>query len=393
MLPVAQEIAARARNVELTSAETTRYSRHLLLPEVGVEGQRRLKAARVLLIGTGGLGSPVSLYLAAAGVGTIGLVEFDDVDTTNLQRQVLYGERHAGKPKLDAAIERLKDLNSALKIVPHRYRLDETNIEATIKDYDVVVDGTDNFSTRYLVNDACVLLGKPNVYGAIFRFDGQASVFYAPHSPCYRCLFPAPPPAGQVPNCAEGGVLGILPAQIGSVQATETLKLLLGVGEPLVGRLLTLDALGMRFDEFKLKKDDHCPVCGKTPTIKTVKESAFACEVPAKAERAEALEEMTVDELGRWRKEGKDHVLIDVRTAEEAAICAIEGARLIPIATLEASLDRIPKDRPVVIHCKSGARSARAVGQLKALGYRNAKSLTGGILAWIKAKAPHLPSY
>ncbi len=393
MLPVSTEIAERARRVELSAAETTRYSRHLLLPEVGVEGQKRLKASRVLLIGTGGLGSPVSLYLAAAGVGTLGLVEFDDVDTTNLQRQVLFGERHAGKPKLDAAVERLKDLNSALNIVPHRYRLDASNIEETIKNYDVVVDGTDNFSTRYLVNDACVLLKKPNVYGAIFRFDGQASVFYAPHSPCYRCLFPSPPPAGQMPNCAEGGVLGVLPAQIGSIQATETLKLLLGKGEVLTGRLLTLDALGMRFDEFRIKKDDHCAVCGKNPTIKTVQEAAFACDVPARAERAEAVEEMTVDELDRWRKESKDHVLIDVRTAEEAAICSIDGAVLIPMATLEAALDRIPKNRPVVVHCKSGARSARAVGQLKAHGYSNARSLSGGILAWIRTKAPHLPAY
>ncbi len=390
MLPVSEEIAARARNVELTSAETTRYSRHLLLPEVGMEGQKRLKAARVLLIGTGGLGSPVSLYLAAAGVGTIGIVEFDDVDTTNLQRQVLYGERHAGTSKLDAAIERLKDLNSSLKIVPHRYRLDATNIERTIRDYDVVVDGTDNFPTRYLVNDACVLQKKPNVYGAIFRFDGQASVFYAPYSPCYRCLFPAPPPAGQMPNCAEGGVLGVLPGQVGLIQATETLKLLLGKGESLLGRLLTFDALGMRFDEFRIKKDERCAVCGTQPTITTVQEAAAACALP---EPAAEEEEMTVDELDAWRRGGKDHVLIDVRTEEEAEICRIDGALLIPMATLDQSLALIPRDRPVVIHCKSGARSARAVGQLKALGYRNAKSLTGGILAWIKTKAPHLPAY
>lgn len=391
MLPVSEDIARRARNVELTPAETTRYSRHLLLPEVGVQGQKRLKASRVLLIGAGGLGSPVSLYLAAAGVGTLGLVEFDVVDTTNLQRQVLYGERHAGTPKLDAAIERLKDLNSSLHVVAHPYRLDASNIEQTIKDYDVVVDGTDNFSTRYLVNDACVLLGKPNVYGAIFRFDGQASVFYAPHGPCYRCLFPQPPPAGQMPNCAEGGVLGVLPAQIGSVQATEALKLLLGAGEPLLGRLLTLDALGLRFDEFRIKKDERCAVCGKHPTIRTVADAVVACELPAT--EAEEADEVTVDELDQWRKEGKDHALIDVRTEEEAAICRIDGAVLIPIATLEQSLALVPKDRPVVVHCKSGARSARAVGQLKAHGYRNTRSLKGGILAWIKAKAPHLPAY
>lgn len=369
----------------------TRYSRHLLLPEVGVEGQRRLKAARVLVIGTGGLGSPVSLYLAAAGVGTLGLVEFDTVDASNLQRQVLYTEADAGRSKLTAAVERLEALNSGIKIVAHAERLESENAKRLFEAYDIIVDGTDNFPTRYLASDACAMLGKPYVYGSIFRFDGQASVFYAPHGPCYRCLFPAPPPAGQVPSCAEGGVLGVLPAQVGSIQANETLKLILGIGTSLLGRLMTLDAMDMRVEEFRIRRDPDCAVCGERPTITTLAMSAAACVVPEA--RGAPSSEIDVGAYHELRSRGVAHVLVDVRSASEAEICRIDGAQLIPLNDLEKRLAELPRDRPIIVHCKSGARSARATALLHAQGYATARSLRGGILAWIDAYAPELPKY
>lgn len=391
-LPVTTEIARRAEAMSLDAAETARFSRHLLLPEVGEAGQRRLKAARVLLIGTGGLGSPASLYLAAAGVGTLGLVEFDTVDASNLQRQILYTEADAGRPKLVAAAARLKALHPRLNVEDHDGRIDETNAARLVASYDIVIDGTDNFPTRYLVNDACVLARKPYVYGSIFRFDGQASVFYAPHGPCYRCLFPAPPPPGQVPSCAEGGVLGVLPGLVGTVQATEAIKLILGRGTSLLGRLMTLDALALRFDEFRLQKDDACAVCGNHPTITSAKLSAASCAVPVDAPVGpDSL--LAPRDLAAWREAGRPHTLIDVRSASEAAICRIDGALLIPLPELARRLGEIPRGVPVVIHCKSGARSAQAVKTLAAAGLPGAKSLAGGILAWIEAVDPRLVRY
>lgn len=387
LLPVTAAVSRRAEGETLTSAETTRYSRHLLLPEVGADGQKRLKASRILVIGAGGLGSPVSLYLTAAGVGTIGLVDHDTVDTSNLQRQILYKEADAGRSKAVAARERLQSLSSAVNVEVHEERLDATNAERLLSAYDVIVDGTDNFPTRYLVNDACVFLGKPNVYGSIFRFDGQASVFYPPHGPCYRCLFPSPPPAGQVPSCAEGGVLGVLPAQIGAIQATEALKLVLGIGEPLLGRLLTLDALSMKVDEFKVRRDDDCPVCGKAPTITSLVETPLVCEVPAIGA------ELAVATLKSWRDTAKPHLLVDVRSAAERAICAIEGSTHMPVSDIAKRVAELPRDRPVVLHCKSGARSLQALQALEAQGLTNAMSLKGGILHWIDEIEPFLSKY
>lgn len=391
MLPVSQNIATRADSVSLTATETTRYSRHLLLPEVGISGQRRLKAARVLVIGAGGLGSPVSLYLAAAGVGTLGIVEFDTVDTSNLQRQVLYTEADAGKSKLDAATARLSALNAAIQIVRHPVRLDPDNAAEIFSDYDIIVDGTDNFPARYLASDSSVLLGKPYVYGSIFRFDGQASVFYAPHGPCYRCLFPSPPPAGQVPSCSEGGVLGVLPAQIGSIQANETIKLILGIGTSLLGRLMTLNALDMRVEEFRIRRDPDCPACGERPSITSLSMSAQFC-TPVQ-EVLPAAEEIDVAAYRRLRDSGAKHLLLDVRSANEAAICAIEGSRLIPVGDLEGRVDELPRDMPIVVHCKSGARSMRAAALLATKGFVDVRSLRGGILAWIAAYAPEMPKY
>ncbi len=394
MLPVASTIAERAQGLTLEPAEAARYSRHLLLPEVGVEGQKRLKAARIVVIGAGGLGSPVSLYLAAAGVGTLGLVDFDVVDTSNLQRQVLYSDRDAGRPKLEAAKERLSALSPRTTFNLHAERLDATNVERILAPYDIVVDGTDNFATRFLVNDACVFLGKPNVYGSIFRFDGQASLFYAPHGPCYRCLFPAPPPPGQVPSCAEGGVLGVLPAQIGALQATEALKLALGIGTPLMGRLVTYDALDLGFQELRFGKDPDCPVCGAHPSITTVQESAVSCALP---QAAPAVPEILVADLARRLRQGEKLTLVDVRAAAEAAICRIPAASLLPLPELERGalgfLETLPRDTMIVLHCKSGARSARAQALLAQRGFTGAVSLAGGILAWIEAEAPHLTRY
>jgi molybdopterin/thiamine biosynthesis adenylyltransferase/rhodanese-related sulfurtransferase len=357
----------------LSPAELLRYSRHTLLPEFGVEGQQRLKAGKVLIVGAGGLGSPAALYLTAAGVGTIGLVDFDDVDVSNLQRQILYGTADVGRPKLDVAAARLRDVNPHVSITVHPEALSPRNARETIRAYDVVVDGTDNFATRFLVNDACVMEHRPNVYGSVFRFEGQAAVFATSDGPCYRCLHPEPPPAGLIPNCAEGGVLGVLPGIIGTVQATEAIKLLTGIGEPLAGKLLLYDALRMRFRQIVLPRDPDCPVCGNAPTIRELQEYDLTC--------APEATDMKVEELHQWRSEKRPHLLIDVREPSEHAAARIDGAVLIPLRELQSNVKRLPKDQPVIVHCQSGGRSAIAVAMLKVQGF-DARNLTGGIKAW-----------
>ena len=384
--------------MELTRDELIRFSRHLTLSEFGVLGQQRLKAGRVLCVGAGGLGSPAALYLAAAGVGTIGLVEFDAVDVTNLQRQVLYTTADVGRPKLDAAGERLRALNPHLNVEAHPVRLDASNARQLISAYDVILDGTDNFTARYLVNDACVMAGRPNAYGSIFRFEGQASVFAAKDGPCYRCLHPEPPPPGVIPNCAEAGVLGVLPGIIGTIQATEAIKLLSGIGEPLIGRFVIYDALRMRFRELKLRKDPQCPSCGEHPTITTLTEYDGYCEAgqpPAGARRSESTNDMdiTVKELKDRQDRGDAPRLIDVREPHEHAICNIPGAELIPAAQFAQRLDEFDKGAEIVVHCKSGGRSGRAVEMMKAKGFTNARNLTGGVLAWIDQIDPTQKKY
>ncbi len=362
-----------------TTEEQVRYSRHALLPEFGEAGQAKLKAGRILVVGAGGLGAPTSLYLAAAGVGTLGLVDFDVIELSNLQRQVLFGTRDVGKSKLDVAAARLADINPHVRIVPHAEALKAANARRIIRGYDVVIDGTDNFSTRYLVNDACVLEQRPNVYGSVFRFEGQAAVFGAPGGPCYRCLHPEPPPAGLIPNCAEGGVLGVLPGLIGAIQATEAIKLVTGVGETLAGRLLLYDALTMRVRQIQLPRDPECPVCGDTPTIRELTDLDLTCATPPGGETGEA--EMTVEELHDWRKTERPHLLIDVREPAEHEQSRIEGARLIPMRHLQAHVKDLPRDVPVVVHCQSGGRSAIATAMLKVQGI-DARNLSGGIKAW-----------
>src|SRR5260370_4184780 len=354
----------------LTESEKERCSRHLVLPEIGAGGQEKLKAASVLIIGAGGLGSPVSMYLAAAGVGRIGLADFDNVDVTNLHRQILYGTSTIGVPKLEAASKRLRDLNPEIKIETHPAITSENALEI-FRNYDVIVDGTDNFPTRYLVNDACVLAGKPNVYGSIFRFDGQASVFFAKHGPCYRCLYPEPPPPNLVPSCAEGGVLGVLPGVIGTIQATETIKLITGVGEPLIGRLLLFVALRMEFRPLRLKKDPNCAICGARPTITHLIDYEGFCN-PLNTT------EVTPAELSTM----KNIDLIDIREQNEWNQGHIEGARLLPLSQLHHNFEVIPRDRDVVLYCRSGSRSAHALEMLRAAGYHRAKHLRSGILAW-----------
>ena len=379
----------------LSRAELERYNRHIVLPEIGVEGQRRLKKARVLCVGAGGLGSPACMYLAAAGVGTIGLVEFDCVDVTNLQRQILYGTGDVGASKIESARRRLMAMNPNVRLEAHEARFSATNALALVSAYDIVVDGSDNFATRYLVNDACVMARKPNVYGSIFRFEGQASVFATDSGPCYRCLHPEPPPAGLIPDCAEGGVLGVLPGIIGTVQATEALKLALGAGAPLVGRLLLYDALRMRFREIRLPKDPDCPVCGLRPTIRElvgIPGSEVQC-MTGTANRSDEPGEMTVRELKERLDGGEPLQIIDVREPQEHAICRIPGAQLIPLAQLPHRLAEIDRTREVVVLCKVGARSARAVAFLHGQGFSNARNLTGGILAWIDQVDPTQPRY
>ena len=376
----------------LTSDELLRYSRHIVLPEIGTAGQRRLKAARVLCVGAGGLGSPAAMYLAAAGIGTLGLVDFDAVDVTNLQRQILHGTADVGRPKLESAQRRLQDINPHVAIEAHRHALTAANAVELISDYEVVLDGSDNFTTRYVVNDACVIAGKPNVYGSIFRFEGQAAVFADPSGPCYRCLHPEPPPSGLVPDCAEAGVLGILPGVIGTVQATETIKLLLGIGQPLIGRLLLYDAMRMRFRELLLPKDPDCPACGTHPTIVEPKDLEGSC-MPQTGQAGGPDPDMTVQELQARRDRGETLQLVDVREPFEHEICRIAGAALIPLAQLPVRLGEIDAKREVVLYCKVGARSARAAAFLRTQGFANARNLTGGIMAWIEQVDPTLTKY
>jgi adenylyltransferase/sulfurtransferase len=360
---------------KLTADEVKRYSRHLLLPEVGMEGQERLKAAKVLLIGTGGLGSPAALYLAAAGIGSLGLVDFDVVDFTNLQRQILHFTNDVGRPKLQSARDKLTGINPALHLILHETRLAAGNALDIIKDYDLVVDGTDNFPTRYLVNDACVLLKKPNVYGSIYRFDGMTSVF-APHlgGPCYRCWYPEPPPAGKVPSCAEAGVLGVLPGIIGAIQATEAIKLTLGRGAPLIGRLLRLNALTMSFQEHRIPRDPHCALCGDNPTITQLQEITMTCNPGS--------DDITVEQLKQMLDRKENFVLVDVRDPDEFAVSEIKGSRKLPLPELPERFAELPKDKLIVLHCKMGGRSARALQFLRSQGYTQLKNVAGGITAW-----------
>jgi molybdopterin/thiamine biosynthesis adenylyltransferase/rhodanese-related sulfurtransferase len=379
---------------DLSDAELRRYARHILLPEVGLEGQKKLKAARVLAVGAGGLGSPLTLYLAAAGIGTLGVVDFDVVDESNLQRQIIHGTSDLGRPKLESARETIEDINPNVNVETFGEPLSSENALEIFEDFDVIVDGTDNFPTRYLVNDASVLTGKPNVYGSIFRFEGQASVFYAEEGPCYRCLYPEPPPPGLVPSCAEGGVLGILPGAIGTIQATETVKLILGIGEPLIGRLLLYDALGMRFREMKLRKDPNCPVCGENPTVTELIDYQEFCGIPQANAQAQADEvpEITVQELEGRLRNGSRVSVLDVREPHEYEVANI-GARLIPLAELPERLVELDRDETLAVHCKSGGRSARAVKLLKEAGFQNVYNVRGGIDAWSEEIDSSVPKY
>ncbi len=379
---------------KLQPEELLRYSRHLNLPEVGIAGQERLKAARVLLVGTGGLGSPLGLYLAAAGVGTLGLVDFDKVDESNLQRQVLYSQRDLGRPKTEAATERLSGVNPFIRIVPHELRLTSENALELFDGYDIIVDGTDNFPTRYLVNDACVLTGKPNVYGSIFRFEGQVSVFWGARGPCYRCLFPEPPPPGLVPSCAEGGVLGVLPGIIGSLQANEVLKLLLQQGEPLIGRLALFDALKMKFRELRLRKDPECPICSAEPAQRELIDYDQFCglkeEAPMETPNEIDLEPQT---LAEWLQKGQPVTVLDVRNPHEYDICRIEGAKLVPLYELQSRLDELPQDHPIVVQCHHGPRSSQATAFLRQSGFPQAWNLAGGIDRWSLEIDASIPRY
>jgi len=383
----------RVAPVALTPAEIRRYARHLIMPEVAMQGQKRLKAAKVLCIGTGGLGSPLALYLAAAGVGTLGLVDFDVVDVSNLHRQIIHFTSDVGRSKITSAQEKLNAINPDLEIVRHETAVDSSNALDLFAGYDVIVDGTDNFPTRYLVNDACVLLGKPNVYGSIFRFDGQATVFFPPHGPCYRCLYPEPPPPDLVPNCAEGGVLGILPGLIGVIQATETVKLILGAGRPLIGRLLLYDALDMTFREMKVRPNPRCPICGPNPTIRGLIDYHEFCGVRHAEPVPAAGEEITPLDLKLLLEQGQGPLILDVRNPEEIAICRIAGSTVIPLPDLPNRLGELSSAATIVVHCKSGVRSAQAIKLLQAAGFSRLKNLKGGILGWIKDVDPSLPAY
>jgi adenylyltransferase/sulfurtransferase len=388
-------LAGRLSGVELTQPEFARYSRHVIMPEVGLDGQKRLKAAKVLVIGTGGLGSPLALYLAAAGVGALGLVDYDTVDASNLQRQIIHGTRDVGRSKCQSAADKLRDINPEVKLVLHEERFTSKNAMEIVRPYDIVVDGTDNFPTRYLVNDVCVLLNKPNVYGSIFRFDGQATVFHPAVGPCYRCLYPEPPPPGEVPSCAEGGVLGILPGVVGCIQATETIKLILGVGEPLIGRLLHYDALSMTFMTFKIRRDPKWPVGAPHPTIKGLIDYEQFCGVrggPAPAPAASGSE-ITPEQLKKRIDAGENLFVLDVRNPNEFQICRIPGTVLVPLPDLPNRLAEVPRDREVIVHCKSGMRSAKAIEFLKSQGYSKLVNLTGGILGWAEKVDPGMARY
>ena len=380
----------------LSKDEVLRYSRHLIMPEVGMQGQLKLKQAKVLLVGTGGLGAPLGLYLAAAGVGRIGLVDFDTVDYTNLQRQVLFGTSDVGRPKIEAAAGHLRNLNPEIQVDQFETRLTSENALDILRDYDIVVDGTDNFPTRYLVNDACVLLGKPNVYGSIFRFEGQITVFGYPGGPCYRCLYPEPPPPGLVPSCAEGGVLGVLPGIVGTIQAAETLKLIIGVGEALIGRLLLFDALSMTFRALKLRKNPECPVCGEHPVVTKLIDYAEFCgirgeEAPV-SDTTATVPEIAPRELKARLDRGDDLFILDVREPHEYQICNLEGT-LIPLGELSRRVNELDSSREIVAHCRSGKRSAEAVEFLRKAGFRKIWNLKGGILAWSDEVDPSVPKY
>jgi len=384
---------AKPEAITLSNEEILRYSRHLIMPEVGMEGQQKLKAARVLCIGAGGLGSPLALYLAAAGVGTLGIVDFDVVDYTNLQRQIIHTTADVGRKKLDSATEKLKAINPFLNIRTFETKLTSENALEIFADFDIIADGTDNFPTRYLVNDACVLTGKPNVYGSIFRFEGQASVFATKKGPCYRCLYPAPPPPGLVPSCAEGGVLGILPGLVGVIQATEVIKLILGKGEPLIGRLLLIDALGMKFRELKLRKNPDCPVCGTHPTVSRLIDYNEFCGIRGEETPVTSnVPEMQVEELKRALDAGEDIFVLDVREPHEYQICNI-GGHLIPLGELPKRVHELDSSREIVAHCRSGVRSAKAVDFLRQAGFRKVRNLAGGILAWADRVDPKVPKY
>jgi adenylyltransferase/sulfurtransferase len=390
--------AGVAESTGLTNDEVKRYSRHLIMPEVGVEGQLKLKAGKVLCIGAGGLGSPAALYLAAAGVGTIGIVDFDVVDYSNLQRQVIHATPDVGRSKLASAKDRLQALNPHITIETYETALSSKNALELFKPYDVILDGTDNFPTRYLVNDACVLLGKPNTYGSIFRFEGQASVFATKNGPCYRCLYPEPPPPGLVPSCAEGGVLGVLPGVVGTIQATEAIKLIMGIGEPLIGRFLIYDALRMKFRELKLKKDPDCPVCGTHPTVRELIDYEQFCGVaPAPPEATMTTEtnetETTVTELKRKMDAKEPFFLLDVREPNEYQIGKIPGSTLIPLGEVPQRVGEIPRDKEIIVHCKMGGRSAKAAQFLRQQGFSRVRNLKGGILAWSDQIDPSVPKY
>jgi sulfur-carrier protein adenylyltransferase/sulfurtransferase len=378
---------------ELTREEFRRYSRHLIVPEVGLAGQKTLKGSSVLLIGAGGLGAPLAMYLAAAGVGRIGIVDFDVVDESNLQRQVIHGTSAVGTPKIASAKARILDINPNVQVDSYEVPLSSENAFDIFAPYDVIVDGTDNFPTRYLVNDACVLLGKPNVYGSIFRFEGQASVFWAEYGPCYRCLYPDPPPLGLVPSCAEGGVLGILPGTIGTIQATETIKLLLGIGEPLIGRLLLYNALDMRYREMRLRKDPECPICGPNASITQLIDYEQFCGINPQTERGETDRDISPVQLKARLDAGDNLVLVDVREPNEWEIGRIEGATLIPVNSVTARASELSTADEIVLYCRSGVRSARALASLRELGFRKLWNLRGGILAWANDVDPSLPQY
>jgi molybdopterin/thiamine biosynthesis adenylyltransferase/rhodanese-related sulfurtransferase len=379
---------------ELTTDELRRYGRHLVLPEFGAEGQRRLKAGSVLVVGAGGLGAPLAMYLAAAGVGRLGLVDFDRVEASNLQRQLLYDTHDIGRPKLDAAAERLAALNPGVQVECHDARLSSDNALAILGGYDVVADGTDNFATRYLVNDACALLGKPNVYGSVFRFEGQVAVFDAGRGPCYRCLYPDPPPPGLVPSCAEGGVLGVLPGVIGTLQAIEAIKRLAGIGEPMIGRLLVFDALAMRFRELRIRKDPACPLCGEHPTVRELVDYEAWCGTSAPPETAVSDSiDITPRDYEALRARGEDHVLVDVREPHEHRIAHLEGAVLIPLRTVPDHLKELDRDRLIVLYCHHGPRSRAALEYLRGQGFTRLKNLKGGLDAWSRDVDPAVPRY
>jgi molybdopterin/thiamine biosynthesis adenylyltransferase/rhodanese-related sulfurtransferase len=381
---------------ELTVDEVRRYSRHLIIPDVGMTGQKRLKNAKVLCVGAGGLGSPALLYLAAAGVGTLGIIDFDVVDESNLQRQIIHGQSDVGRSKAESARDSVREINPYVNVILHQERLDSDNAMQIFEPYDLIVDGTDNFATRYLVNDACVLLGKPYVWGSIYRFDGQASVFWAEHGPCYRCLYPEPPPPGMVPSCAEGGVLGVLCASIGSIQVNEAIKLITGIGEPLVGRLMIYDALEMTYRSVKVRKDPECPVCGKNPTVtELIDYEEFCGAVSEEAQEAAAGSTITARQLKDMQDAGENIFLVDVREPNEYEIVSNPGATLIPKGEFlsGAALERLPQDKRIVLHCKSGARSAECLAIAKNAGFSDAVHVGGGVLSWISTIDPSLPSY